>query len=722
MKLKKEKPVAADKPNELTVDKVDELWNCSENWSDIRQIMVNVSYFLGYQWIGWNRSERRIQLLPEEQGVVRITLNKIRPRVMTLLAKHIKNKIKYDVIPASKEQQDIDTAKAADHFMRFMWQELKFSEKTELIFLNMLIKKRCWVKTWFDAESGDDITPNEGEPGYDDFMKNGQKRIYTGVIRARVCDPLTIRHNGDATCDEELRWIVERKARDVDEIFEEYGVRVEPDANLDYLNAFDVNNIGGDGIGSYQTNRIKNMALVYELWYKPCKKYPNGAKITKAGGQVLDTNMASGELPYTLFGYIPTPGNLLYDAIVTDMLPVQRGINTKRSMIATHARRLGNSMWLNPIGSGADEEDLVNEHAGIINYNAATGAKPERVEAPNIPNFYDRDLANDAIDLDDMSGAREVSQGRMPAGLDTLGGLEIMVEQENEKLTVAAQNYENGMKKVMQRILRLIKAHYTEERQGRILGENNEIEIVSFNGADLTGFEDINVIQGSSLPEMKAAQQERILLMWDKGAIVRKDGTPDPMKLLKMMGMGDSTELFEQQQLDENNAKMENKQFEDMLENPQALKEIQLYLQKYQFIVEGLKEQGAPPEVLAQAMPPFPPGIPDIWDSDDDEVHIQIHNTFRKTSRYRTMPPELRQMVDMHYQKHVDRINAPMIAAQQAEAEAAEGQEKAQAEEGDKNRKHQSEMKQMDQQAKLQSDLIKAETAMATAAARGGAR
>src|SRR6185312_4246831 len=101
-----------------------------------------------------------------------------------------------------------------------------------------------------------------------------------------------------------------------------------------------------------------------------------------------------------------------------------------------------------------------------------------------------------SIDLDDMSGAREVSQGRMPAGLDTLGGLELMVEQENEKLSVASQNYEQGMKKVMQRILRLLKAHYTEERQGRILGEDNEIELISFNGSDLTGYEDIVIVQG----------------------------------------------------------------------------------------------------------------------------------------------------------------------------------------------------------------------------------
>lgn len=698
----------------LTPDKVNELFRSAENWTDIRQIMVNVSYYVGNQWIGWNHAERRLTTLPVDSGQERITLNKIRPRVTTLLAKHTKNKIKFDVVPGSKEQSDIDTAKAADKYLNVMWQELDLSGKTRDVFLNMLIKKRCWVKTWFDAEAGLEITPVEGDLGYEEWAKGDKKPIYKGVIRARVCDPLTVVSDPAATTVDEIRWIIERKARDVDEIFEEYGVKVSADANIDYLNSYDVTRINGDGIGSNATSRNKNMALVYELWYRPCKRYPKGVKITICNGQELDYNESSGELPYTLFGYIPIPGTLLYDAIVTDMTPVQRNINIKRSMIATHAKRLGNSMWLNPVGSGVDEEMMVNEHGGIMGYTPINGAKPERVEAPNIPNFYDRDLANDAVDMDDMSGAREVSQGRMPSGLDTLGGLEIMVEQENEKLTVAAQEYERGMKKVMQRILRLIKAHYTEERQGRLLGEDNEIEIISFNGSDLTGFEDINVVQGSSLPEMKAAQQERIMLMWNSGAIVKRDGTPDSVKLLRLMGMGDSTELFEQHALDENNAKMENKQFEDMAEDQQMIGAVTQYIADYQKFMQVAQQ--APPEMAAQLpTPPLPQGIPDIWDSDDDEVHIFIHNTFRKTSRYRSLPPEIRMMVDMHYQKHVDRLEAPM-RAQQA---AAMAEQEAQDNEAEKGRQHQTEMKQMDQQSALQRDMLKADTAMATAAMRG---
>lgn len=701
------------KTPENWVSKVEESFRIAEDWQMWKQIMTNMNYYVGNQWIGWNRELKRVQALPIEPGQERITLNRIRPVVIRLLAKHTKNRIKYDVIPASKEERDIDAAKAANKFLQFLWQELDMSMRTKEIFLNGLVKGWCAVKTWFDPTAGDEITPKENEPGY----QKGMAPVFTGKIRTRVCDPLTVFIDPAATTPDEIRWMGEKKARDIDEIFEEYGKKVSADANIDYLNAYDVTNVNQEGIGYTESKKKENMAMVYELWIKPCKKYPNGVKATIAGGQVLDLDENAGELPYEIIGYIPIPGSVKHEAVVKDLIPVQRGINIKRSMIATHAKRLGNAMWLIPLGAGVDEEELSDETGGFVHYNPINGAKPERAQAPDIPSFFDRDLANDAVDLDDMSGAREVSQGRMPAGLDTLGGLEIMVEQENEKLTVAAQSYEQGMKKVMQRILRLLKAHYTEERQGRILGEDNEIELISFNGSDLTGNEDIVVVQGSSLPEMRAAQQERILLMWNSNAIVKKDGTPDTQAFLRLMGMGDSTELFEQHELDENNAKLENKRFEQLIEDPSLIQAVQQYQMQQKMVQEVMQEQGAPPEMASQLLPK-PNFVPEVWDSDDDEIHIYIHNTFRKTSKYREMPPEIRFIVDQHYQMHVDRVNAPMMQ-QQAMMQAQMGQ---QAQEADKQHSRNMEAKQADHAMNMQREALKGNVALQQAQMKNNGR
>lgn len=717
-----QEPVLNDgSKKENWVNKVDTLVKQAEDWSQLRQMMVNVNYYVGQQWIGWNRETRRVVELPREPGVERITLNKIRPRVLTLLSKHTKNKIKYDVIPASKEQRDIDAAKAADKFIQFLWQELNMSQRTAEVFLNNLVKGWCAAKVWFDPNAGQEITPVQGEPGF----AQGMAPVHMGELRIRICDPMTLFIDPSATCDEEIRWMIEKKARDVDEIEVEYGVKVAPDANIDSLNHYDVTRVDQWGIGHNDITRHDNMAFVYEMWHKPCKKYPQGLKATVAGGKQLDLDEAAGNMPYTVFGYQPIPGTVRFDALVKDMIPVQRGINIKRSMMATHARRLGNAMWLVPLGSGVDEEEITDEAGGIVHYTPIGNMKPERAVAPDIPTFYDRDLAQDAVDLDDMSGAREVSQGRMPSGLDTLGGLEIMVEQENEKLTVAANNYEQGMKKVMRRMLVLLKKHYTEERQARILGDDNDVEIFAFNGAELSGGEDVLVVQGSSLPEMKAAQQERIMLMWKSNAIVKKDGMPDHQTLLRLMGLGDSTELFEQTQLDENKAKLENKYFEDMAQNPQAYQEYMNYYTQSQTaeqINAGLDQAAqmgemVPPDAYEQ--PPSPaPGMPNVRDFQDHEVHLYAHNLFRKSSAYDELPPEVQKLLDAHVAQHEQMLAAPMMAEmqmmqdqqnQQGAMAQQQTDQQAQAQSAQTQQAHQNQMqlKQTEHQNAMQKERLK---------------
>lgn len=685
------------------VSKVEEMFQEAEDWAHIRQILVNVNYYLGNQWIGWNREMRQVVELPRENNVERITLNKIRPRVLTLLSKHTKNKLKFDVIPASREQRDLDAAKAANKYLQFMWQELDLTSKTKEIFLNNLVKGWCMVKVWFDATNGQEITPQEGEPGWEPNMGP----VFTGEICMRVCDPLTLFIDPSATTEEEIRWVIEKKARDIDDIEAEYGVRVTPDVNMDYLNNYDVTNT--DTVGSGKSTRFENMAFVYEMWYRPCKKYPGGMKVTVAGGQELDYSEDAGEIPYFLFGYIPIPGTVRFDSLIKDMIPVQRGINVKRSMVATHARRIGNAMWLVPLGSGVDEDELSNETAGFVHYTPIGNMKPERAQAPDIPSFYDRDLQFDNVDLDDMSGSREVSQGRMPKGLDTLGGLEIMVEQENEKLTVAAQNYEEGMKKAMRRVLVLMKKHYTEERQGRILGEDNEVEVISFLGSDLDGSEDVIVVQGSSLPEMKAAQQERIMLMWKSNAIVKKNGMPDHQALLRLMGLGDSSDLFEQTELDENKAKLENKFFMDMVQNPEVFgqyKQYQMQKQAADMLNQRLQQAAAAGQAVTQDMfeqpPTPPPGIPRVRDFQDHEVHLYQHNLFRKSSEYEALPPEIQQMIDAHCDETGQALMAPMME-QQAQQQAMmqqqqQGEQQAQQQAGRQQQQADQQKQQADQQ------------------------
>lgn len=697
------------------VSKVDELLKTGEDYANRKQMIINLNYYVSNQWIGWDNTARSVRSLPQD-GQERITHNVIQPRVMTKLAKQTKNRIKYDVVPDTNDEDRAETAKAATKFLHVWWDEQEVDLKTRDSFLYGNVDGWCAAKVFFDAEAGEDITPGEEDPGYED----DQKPIHTGEIKMRICNPLTLYIDPAATTEDEIRWIVEEKPRDVDYIKETYGKEVSPDDTVTYAPSFDItnNNLGNLG-GDFASRKNKRMAMVRELWMKPCKKYPGGLKITTTRAEFLDKDEKAGDLPYVLFGDIPIPGTVKYKSFIENMLPIQRSLNISLTMFATNMKKMGGTKWAIPLGSNVDEEELNDEISGIIHYNATAGGKPERIPGAEIPNGFDRLIEYYNRLIDDMSGAREITTGRLPAGLDTASGLSLMVEQENEKLAVNSQNYERGMKKVLKRVLKLMKKHYTEERMGRILGPDNQIELVSFTGSDLSGEEDINIVQGSSLPEMKSAQQDRIMSLWGAGAIVNKEGTPDANAFLKLMGLGDANELFEQNQLDENKSKMENKIFAEMAENEQMVMEVMQYTndqQQYQALIQQAQMAGINPEAIPK--PPAIPGAPIVRDFYDHDIHIYNHNMFRKSSEYEELPPEMQAFVDAHVQEHIDYLQAPIIAQQQAEQAAVQQEQEGKSKEATEQHGRAVELKSMDNQSKMQSEQMKAQTALQTAGMR----
>ena len=92
------------------------------------------------------------------------------------------------------------------------------------------------------------------------------------------------------------------------------------------------------------------MAMVDEMWVKPCGKHPNGLKVTIAGGQLLDIDENAGDIPFFIFGDIPIPGSVKAEAFIKDMLPIQREINIMRSMFAHMQGKWGIVCGLCPWG------------------------------------------------------------------------------------------------------------------------------------------------------------------------------------------------------------------------------------------------------------------------------------------------------------------------------------------------------------------------------------
>ena len=699
------------KADEL-VKLVDERKEAALNWRVLRQIQINRSFFKGDQWIKWDNI-RKVVYVPEPRANERrYTYNKIKPLILTLLAKLTKNRVQIEVLPDTNDDERIEVANAGLKFLKYQWDEDRMDHKSRRLKLHMLVDGMPALKVYADKTKGEDI-PIESigelaqELGFDDLPTK------TGKIVTQVVDQMQYYVDPTAEDIEEIKWVVHEFPKDVDEIYDEYGVKVEPE-EIQVRSSFELS------FSADPRKRFFNHAMVREYWEWPSAKYPNGRKITVAGGQLLDNDEDPGENPWIFFPMIPIPGSAIADGIVKDMTTPQLSYNVKRTAEARMLEELGIGKWMVPINSVEDESELSDEISGIVHYTPINGLKPNRENGPEPGNGWQNAMERDEADMEDISGAHEISQGSVPKGVDTYGGLQLLVEQDETKLAIAAHSYEEGIKKWGEKVLRLVKKHFPEEQMLRIVGENGEIEAFTFSGADLSGNEVVDVVPGSSLPEVRAVRDAKIFQMWGAGMFVDpKTGVADVRKVTRMLGQSISSSYFDDAELDENKAKMENRQWEMLFSDPamvQAILQYQEQMQQYQLAAQEIQATGGMPPP-----PPQPPvKLPVVRDFYDHQTHLEMHNRFRKGNYYDGLPPELQAIIDQHCAEHEPALMAPQIAQQQAQMQQAMMQQQAQAEQEEAKHRRQLEMKAFDAELNLQREILKQQTALQAAAMRGG--
>lgn len=630
----------------------------AEDWTVLRQIQINRAFYNSRQWISWDPVQKIVYVPEIRPGERRLVYNKIKPAILTLLAKLCKNRAQLEVKPDTNDVARIEVAKAGLKFLNYQWQDDGMDAKSRRLKFHMLVDGMPSLKVYVDRSQGKEIAVDEGlakEIGVENIPTK------TGKIVTKVIDQQSIYYDPLAESPEDIRWVIERRPVDVDEIEEEFRKKVEPEGNIAMRNLYKPDFQG------QKPRYYKNHAMVYDYWELPCRKYPNGRRIVVANGIELLNSEDPGEFPYIFFPAIPIPGSAIATGLVTDMTTPQKSYNIKRTAEARILEEMGNPIWLKPEGS-VDDEDLINEIGGIITYTPFGQMKPERVQGATVDNGWQNAMERDEADIEDISGAHEISQGAVPRGNNTLGGLQLQVEQDETRLAILVQSYEDGIKKWGEKVLRLVQKHFPEEQQLSIVGENGEIEAFAFAGADLTGGEVVDVVPGSSMPTLKVVQDQKIMNMWAAGMFNDPDtGRPDVRRVVRMLGESIATQYFDDTEQDENKALMENRTWQQLFADPDmaaALVAYQKDMQAYQEILQQVQAQGVQPQEIT---PPQPPAkLPAVRDFYDHAVHIAAHNRFRKSDEYDQLPPELQALIDQHVEEHERWLSAKKQMAEQA--------------------------------------------------------
>lgn len=509
------------------------------------QWYLNIAFYLGDQWVFWNRGRIDKPVIPKHR--ILLTDNRIMPVVLTRLAKKTKTRPIWTCVPNSPSDSDVDGAELATTVIESKWKELCMEQK---LFSALMWADICcagfWKITW-DSTYGDKVSivvgpdgaPLQGQDGR--LMRAEQmppavlqqgnlqtKTVYEGDVCLEVRSPFQILQDPLADTLEECEWLIEEVVQSEEYVLRHFGVNMTGDTEIASGPAesafFPSWQMGGSS--NYKGVKVR------ELWMKPNSQFENGRRVVWARDKVLvDEDNTYKSLPYVMFQGAPIPGRFWPTSIVEQLREPQIELNKIKSQIRENAQRIGNPALLKDRFSNVSYSGVPGEEVFFDGTNPI--GVPSYLQPPNMPPYVIEEIDRIEASIQEISGQHEVSNSQVPAGVTAASAINLLLEQDDTRLGPTISEMETQLSYAGRMVLELVAEYYTEERMLKIAGPDANYDFVSFKGEMLHGNTAVEVQAGSAFPTSKAAKQAAIR---DLLTLMLQNGqTPDPRTMRRIM-------------------------------------------------------------------------------------------------------------------------------------------------------------------------------------------
>jgi hypothetical protein len=439
----------------------------------------------------------------------------------------------------------------------------------------------------------------------------------------------------------------------------------------------------------------------YELWMKPCKKYPEGLLLKVAGdgsqATVLHDDTAPGPLPFftkqgeAIFPFIhvrfqPFGGRLWARGPLDPIIQKNDQLNQLDSLTQMIVQRVANPVWLEP--KGTEVKQFTGEPGVVVKYqpiSIAGASKPERLSGENIPPTLFQLREQYLQDIEVLSGTYDVTKGAKPAGVEAFSSLQLLVERSQSRFSTVFNERGEAYRKWFLQAVELERQFGPTERMFAITKPNQGFTFRHFQNADLQGAVQIRVEDGSQAPKTNLGKRAAI----EQANNLRIINPTDPEQTYAIMSHFGLQDLMPSLDTDVKAALGEQDMFEAMLgdENfatmvyPQiemAVQQHQMAMQQYQVVAQAQQQQNAinatfgMPEDAIEPPPTLPDLTPFKWRKyHRHEVHHAEHRKWANSDAARVIfeqYPALEFIVQAHLDQHEEILMQQ--AMQQAAAQA----------------------------------------------------
>ena len=598
--------------------------DCTDDMIDARRShWLNTSYFHGDQWVGWNDSNATVSLVDfadTNDEKYRATVNKFKPRVLSLLARLLRTPLGFEPRPESADAGALRKARIQKQILEAKHHRDDWELTRRDNLFNAItggVAAVCVEPDW-EYETEEVTDPQTGEefrmPERPSVKLTSLSAVEFGI------EPGT-RLASDA------RWWIRCTTLTPAQAKETFDLEEEPTPDSDSS----MTPMQRSLVQNRHNRQLQNRScMVYTYYERPCSGAP-GCVVHVIGAKVVKQDPwpfpFKDRLNLRTFVQTPMSGTWKGDTICNDARQLQKTINRVYTSINAHIGKTDNARLAVPIGSLIEGEDELTGEAGeIIRYDASNGGAPQWMIPPQMPRWLREQLDNLEAELDDLFSTHAVSRGQAPGDRNSGTALAILAEKDETPLGLMAGDQQRGWQDLAEMVLG-IERHLLEQANqavGQATGQPYDMEVedviprpnegapveVKYRAQDISEHPTVHVPLDAVMPRSQVAVQD--MMMRFAQSFPAMFGEMTPSQLSTILQVPDPNAFAVVLDYQSNLAEWENGR-----------------------MVAGADDM----EV-------------EIAEWHDHDKHVQKHNEIRASASYRDASPEVRQYIDMHVDAH----------------------------------------------------------------------
>ena len=618
-----------------------------------REWFKNIAMRSGMQWL--KDSLTTPELLPpsEDENRVRMTINEMLGIHTTKVAKLTRESPVWTVSIETEDDESKDMARADEALLRYAFQH----EEMELIrlwFLGWAVDTgNCFWKIIWDHDAGGIITdPFTGEA------------VPEGDAKLILVPPFDVIFSyGLKTRMEDASWMMHVHEEPLTVIKDDFpeGGRVKGEREENQVTNYQrrlMSLVGNQNDFQNSSKDEAESAVVKELYIKQCGDYPLGGYIAVANGVWLNPtedgkpaplpykhlqNDRDNPYPFVHMIDIPVSGSPWGIGTMQNLRDPQIGFNRVWSQVIENGNNFGNIKILAPKSSDLTTEAFDDSGNEVIEYSDTNGVPPSYLQPVGMPNtvMSQFDLFQKAFMS--IGGSYEASKGDVPSGVRSGIAIARLQDADDTRVNPTMIIYRSCLRKAGKQVLHLYREFMLEdeERMVKIMGHNG-VERFKVSRDKLADSFTVFVELESSAAWAREVKREQIQNAYSMGLFGDANDPRIKRKVLEALEFGHLKTMFEDNTLDEHNAKDNIQKIEtgqlDLIQPPQP---------------RGIIGMDGQPIMT----PPVYGLKSEPWE--DHEEHVRVYNNFRKGPSWKKWDQQKRSLLNKLSEEHEQFLKPP---------------------------------------------------------------